>query len=163
MPRLSSNLLPTTTVATIPIGGSFIVGTTYKIRTTGTTDFTLIGAADSNVGTVFTATGAGLGTGSATEEFIGAKYKGDGFYNYSDGLHTIAQYLVNFVGTVEVQGALTDDPVAADWVTLNTLTEAPGVGLTSNTTYNFTGNFVWIRAITTDFTQGTITKIQLNH
>ncbi len=38
---------------------------TYKIVSTGTTDFTAIGAADSNVGTVFIATGAGTGTGTA--------------------------------------------------------------------------------------------------
>jgi hypothetical protein len=38
---------------------------TYKIVTTGTTDFTAIGASDSNVGTVFIATGAGTGTGTA--------------------------------------------------------------------------------------------------
>lgn len=39
--------------------------TEYVIVTTGTTDFTLIGAADSNPGTIFTATGAGTGTGTA--------------------------------------------------------------------------------------------------
>lgn len=38
-------------------------GTEYKILSAGTTDFTLIGAANSTVGTVFTATGAGTGTG----------------------------------------------------------------------------------------------------
>lgn len=36
----------------------------YVIVTAGTTDFTAIGAADSNPGTVFTATGAGTGTGT---------------------------------------------------------------------------------------------------
>jgi hypothetical protein len=46
--------------------GDFVVGDTYVIKTAGTTDFTLIGAADSNVGTTFTATGAGTGTGTAT-------------------------------------------------------------------------------------------------
>jgi hypothetical protein len=45
--------------------GTFVVGTQYRILTTGTTDFTLIGAADSNPGTIFTATGAGTGTGTA--------------------------------------------------------------------------------------------------
>jgi hypothetical protein len=45
--------------------GTFVVGTEYRILTTGTTDFTLIGAADSNPGTIFTATGAGTGTGTA--------------------------------------------------------------------------------------------------
>lgn len=42
---------------------SCVNGTSYQIVTTGTTNFTSIGAADSNVGTVFTATGAGAGTG----------------------------------------------------------------------------------------------------
>jgi hypothetical protein len=45
--------------------GTFEVGTAYRILTTGTTDFTLIGAADSNPGTVFTATDVGTGTGTA--------------------------------------------------------------------------------------------------
>lgn len=35
----------------------------YTIVTVGTTDFTLVGAADNNLGTTFKATGAGTGTG----------------------------------------------------------------------------------------------------
>jgi hypothetical protein len=46
--------------------GSFNVGTSYTIKTIGTTDFTLIGAASNTVGVVFTATGVGSGTGTAT-------------------------------------------------------------------------------------------------
>jgi len=46
--------------------GFFTIGFTYQIATTGTTDFTTIGAADSNPGTVFTATGIGTGTGTAS-------------------------------------------------------------------------------------------------
>jgi hypothetical protein len=46
--------------------GAFVVGTTYTITTAGNTDYTLIGAADSVVGTIFTATGVGTGTGTAT-------------------------------------------------------------------------------------------------
>jgi hypothetical protein len=45
--------------------GSFVISTEYVITSAGDTDFTLIGAADNNVGTVFTATGAGTGTGLA--------------------------------------------------------------------------------------------------
>ena len=112
---------------------------------------------------MFTATAVGLGSGTATEEFEGAKVKGDGFYNYSDGLHTVAHYITGLVGTVEVQGALTDDPVDADWVILDSRVGTIGTPLTENVTYNFTGNFVWVRAKATNFTVGTITKIQLNH
>jgi hypothetical protein len=46
--------------------GSFVIGVAYVITTAGTTDFTLIGAADSVPGTLFTATGVGTGTGTAT-------------------------------------------------------------------------------------------------
>ena len=46
--------------------GSFIAGCRYKIKTAGDTSFVGIGAADNNVGTVFTATGVGSGTGVAT-------------------------------------------------------------------------------------------------
>lgn len=47
------------------IAGSFVVGNAYKIISSGTTDFTLIGSANSNVGTTFTATGVGSGSGTA--------------------------------------------------------------------------------------------------
>jgi autotransporter-associated beta strand protein len=39
-------------------------GVTYRIVTSGDTDFTLIGASDSAPGTVFVATGTGIGTGT---------------------------------------------------------------------------------------------------
>ena len=44
--------------------GAFVVGTTYKILTIGTTDFTLVGAAANTVGVEFVATGVGVGTGT---------------------------------------------------------------------------------------------------
>lgn len=55
----------TVTNPTAISAGSFVVGQQYRITTVGTTDFTLIGAANSTVGTIFTATGAGTGTGQA--------------------------------------------------------------------------------------------------
>lgn len=51
--------------ATTVTAGSFVVGTQYQIVTAGTTDYTLIGAADSVAGTIFIATGVGTGTGTA--------------------------------------------------------------------------------------------------
>lgn len=51
---------------TTPVtSGAFVAGQTYQITTIGTTDFTTIGATANNVGTVFTATGVGSGTGTA--------------------------------------------------------------------------------------------------
>lgn len=51
---------------TIVNAGSFVVGEIYEIVSVGTTDFTLIGAASNTVGLIFTATGVGSGTGTAS-------------------------------------------------------------------------------------------------
>lgn len=60
-----TNDITVTFGSSLVTAGSFVVGKTYKIVTVGTTDYTLIGAANNNVGTIFTATGVGSGTGTA--------------------------------------------------------------------------------------------------
>ena len=55
--------------------GAFVVGRQYRITSIGSTDFTLIGASANTVGLLFTATGVGSGTGTAsvpTVVFTGA-------------------------------------------------------------------------------------------
>ena len=51
---------------TTTTAGNIIAGQQYKINVAGSTNFTTIGAANNTVGTVFTATAAGTGTGNAT-------------------------------------------------------------------------------------------------
>jgi hypothetical protein len=53
-----SAALPTPIAATAMVALSY-----YTIVTVGTTNFTLVGAADNNIGTTFKATGAATGTG----------------------------------------------------------------------------------------------------
>jgi len=48
--------------------GNFIVGNSYTITIVGNTSWTSIGASNNNLGTTFTATGAGSGTGYAVLE-----------------------------------------------------------------------------------------------
>lgn len=78
-----TTLVEITTLATIT-AGDFTVDVAYTILVPGTTDFTLLGAANNNVGTTFVATGAGLGTGTATttSNFPPALVKG---WAYLDG------------------------------------------------------------------------------
>lgn len=47
--------------------GNFVVGKQYLIVSVGTTNYTLIGSANNDIGTTFTATGVGTGTGTAYE------------------------------------------------------------------------------------------------
>ena len=60
-------LLTAMTTYGVITAGAFVNAKVYKIKTVGTTDFTLIGAADNNIGTTFTASGVGTGTGTAID------------------------------------------------------------------------------------------------
>jgi len=63
---VSALTLPFTLIGADINAGSFVASKEYTIKTVGNTDFTAIGAASNTVGVVFTATGAGSGTGVAT-------------------------------------------------------------------------------------------------
>lgn len=60
--------------------GDFVIGQEYVIEFVGTTDFTLIGATYNTVGTRFTASGVGTGTGTASSLEFGNLVAGDTYY-----------------------------------------------------------------------------------
>jgi len=68
-------------VTTIP-AGNFVIGEEYTIVTAGTTDFIAVGSFDNKVGTKFTATGIGSGTGTAS---LGTNKLPQGLRLNSDG------------------------------------------------------------------------------
>lgn len=79
----TSSVIPNSTVLIRAIStnaGNFVIGNSYKIEYVGTTDFTLIGAANNNVGTIFVATGAGTGTGFALIQNLGGAIVGQYYY-----------------------------------------------------------------------------------
>jgi hypothetical protein len=67
--------------------GSFIIGERYEIKNVGTTDFTLIGASENEVGVFFTATGTGSGTGIARPQSV--------YYVYINNLATQVSFPEN--------------------------------------------------------------------
>ena len=101
---------------------------------------------------------------STTTVITGEKFKGDGYYGRSDGFHTIQYAITGFIGTVTMQATLAVTPVEADW--FEVYTQAYPVvndaGSTESKITNFTGNYVWLRAVVT-YTDGTINSIILNH
>ena len=120
--------------------------------------------------TVNSSTSASLNyPNTATEALVYSSnpVKGDGYFGSSDGLHTIQFNLQNFVGTVAVQGTLATSPSDSDWFNVRLDSGDTAVTYTSATNivtcYNFIGNIVWVRANISDFTQGTVNSIQLNH
>lgn len=86
---------------------------------------------------------------------------GDGYYGYADGLHTVAYFVTGFVGTIKMQGTLVAEPQESDWFDITGTSYGDGTTpISVASTYNFTGNFVWVRARVTGFTAGTISRVQ---
>lgn len=114
--------------------------------------------------------------------YITDKIKGDGYFGGSDGLHTVFWNLSDFLGNVNVQGSLSSEPQDTDWVNIKltpggtpytvdttgliTIAGVETVSYNTATTtvksYNFTGNFVWLRGKVSNFTQGTVNVISIN-
>jgi len=105
---------------------------------------------------------------STVETVTGEKYKGDGYYGRSDGLHTVQYNLTGLAGSVIIQATLAVNPTDEDWFTVYSKTYALSGSQANNETeklsnlVNFTGNYVWIRA-RIEYTDGTVNSIILNH
>ena len=117
---------------------------------------------------------------SGTQTLKSEKVKGDAYFGTTDGLHTVMIDLAGFIGTIKIQGSLENDPTATDWFdidlsdgefTIDTTGKVTDVVVdnlaytvaeTSMKSYNSTGNFVWLRADVSNWTGGTINRIELN-
>jgi hypothetical protein len=99
----------------------------------------------------------------STPDFNSDKFKGNGYYGFSDGLHTVSYELLAFVGTIRFQASLSTDPADTDYfdvdcvITGNNTTPLSGIFY-----HNFSGNFVWVRAAVRDFHAGAIRKVLYN-
>jgi hypothetical protein len=113
-------------------------------------------------------------------EYVSDPVKGDGYFGGSDGFHTVQLNIQDFVGKIEMQGTLASEPNDIDWFdiklglsnytvdTTGLISEATTTFMefTSATTeirtYNLIGNFVWIRAKVSNWTEGTVNNIRIN-
>ena len=101
--------------------------------------------------------------GSATS-FNSDKVKGDGYYGFADGVHTVQSRVTALIATVKLQATLATTPTDADWVDIETIVNGDGsTAITNGYLTNFTGNYVWIRVAVTNFTSGTINTVLLGH
>lgn len=115
------------------------------------------------------------------ETFTSDPIKGDGYYGRSDGLHTVIWNLIGFQGTISIQGSLATTPEESDWVNIRLSSDSSfsvdttglvtvgsinqvtySTSITDAVAYNFTGNFVWVRAKITNWTTGSIESIRVN-
>ena len=131
-------------------------------------------------------------TGTTALTYFSNRVKGDGYFGSSEGIHTFQVQTTDFIGKIEVQASLASEPTDADWFTvtlggnnLNPVTLTAN-GLTVDTTglitgisnvselryttatstvkiVNFTGNYVWVRSKVSEFTEGRIESLKINH
>ena len=105
--------------------------------------------------------------------FVTDKTKGDGYFSQPDGVHTVAYQVVNlgdstddFIGTIKMQGSLATTPTEDDYFDISGTTYTSDQS-TTIASFNFTGNFVWVRAkITTTNASGNpslVTSILINN
>ena len=117
--------------------------------------------------TLLASTTFGSSTGNydgSSAAFNSDKVKGDGYYGFSDGVHTVQTRVTSLVGTVKIQGTLVKDPATTDFVDIATVIESDGsTAITDSYLNNFTGNFVWIRIAVSGFTAGSINNIFMAH
>lgn len=82
----------------------------------------------------------------------------NGWYSFTDGLHTVSIQTQNFTGRVHLEGSLATDPQDQDWFAID-LGGQPWVefpqqrgaptgilGDTGTVAYNFRANIMWVRA-----------------
>lgn len=95
------------------------------------------------------------------------KYKGDGYFGGSDGLHTVTYTATpTFIGTMSMQATLASEPAESDWFTVAGASQSYNTfddRSTSTVNYfNFTGNFVWVRS-QIQINDGAVEAVHYNH
>jgi|TARA_B110000211_G_C14081707_1_gene554860 hypothetical protein len=118
--------------------------------------------------TLLATTTYGTATGNydgSTTSFQSDYVKGDGYYGFADGIHTIQTRVTSLIATVTIQATLATTPsTSTDWVDIATVINGDGSSaITGGYLNNFTGNYVWIRIAVTNFSSGTINTVILGH
>jgi hypothetical protein len=74
--------------------------------------------------------------------------KGDGYYGFADGLHTMSFHVSNFTGRIFVEATLVEQPTESDWFLISLENETDYLEFDNQTTTvgtSFQGNFVYLR------------------
>jgi hypothetical protein len=98
--------------------------------------------------------------------------RGDGYYGYRDGYHTMAVQFNNFIGRIQIEATLELEPQSADWFPIWLTPANPYKQYTTAKTgteaFTFRGNFVLVRFrktrsyLTDTSSVGDITKVMLS-
>ena len=147
------NLLP---YDLITVTGSTSNNSTFTIKSVASDDLSII------VEEIIATEAAGDTVTIDHVGFVSDKFKGDGYYSQVDGVHSVAYKVASdLTGSIKMQGTLASTPTESDWFDIAGTTFIADQS-TLISSYNFTGNFVYVRTKATSVTAGTISSILLN-
>ena len=95
--------------------------------------------------------------------YTGTRQPAASFYLGNKDLQTVSWNVTTVTGTVTLQASLLDEPsdlLTGDWVNIATFAFN---NTTTSSFQNINGNFVWLRARVTGFTQGVIQNFKVSY
>ena len=97
--------------------------------------------------------------------YTGSAQQACGYYVALRNMQTISWNLSsNFIGTIHVQASLDTTPTdTGNWANVYTIITSNSSSPEYNGYYNLQGNYVWLRAVVFDWTQGTIRQITASY
>jgi len=102
----------------------------------------------------------------SSQDFIGDPQKAANYYRGRGGTQTIRWVYLGVQGKVTIQATLDNDPADSRWFEV----AATGDGSTDDSTtitatyiQAVVGNFTWLRAVVTNFKDGTIEVVQATY
>ena len=84
--------------------------------------------------------------------------KGVGYYRGQGSIQTVFQRITDFQGIITIQATLDQNWETANWVDVNTF-DCSSSPVTTNQPVSLTGNYTWLRASITDFSNCTINSV----
>lgn len=87
-------------------------------------------------------------TNQTQMSYTGSPAKGDGYYGFSDGLHSVSVHAKSLVARVWLEATLLENPSEDDWFVIEIGKTTPYLefdGQTITRGVTFTGNFVFLR------------------
>ena len=111
--------------------------------------------------TVTHGTPSGNYDGSSVD-FVGVPQKAAAYYRRREGLQTVVFLFDQFQGQLTLQATLDSHPDTENWFDLETINAAQQP-TSQQFSKNYQGNFVWIRASVSAFTDGSIDKVTVSY
>ena len=98
----------------------------------------------------------------SSQDFIGDPQKAANYYRGRGGVQTIKWRFEGVQAEVTIQATLDADPATEQWFDVTTYGDGSTADSTTITDLHYDsvlGNFTWLRAVVTNFTDGTIRSV----